>query len=639
MAKVAAAAAQTSTIPFGGGGGSKVTTTSTTTTTTTLKRKTPSELRGELLKRKNVMELVDESLFPPTTSTRDGDGNVPVQKKDLPKNPKYIDTRMDELFPVRKNSIRLRLLSKHEHSKDNAPVEVSGRLKASSVPMHLADETQAKTSCKEDSVTSVAFCEDRATKTCNTAEKCGESTFRTVAELSLGSDNLSGLSNVDMDKALKGLVANDPLTASSLLAKSSQLKLQSSFSDFIISGNKTPLDLTLKTSMRVVSSTSVNWFHRSVNCSTFCSKFECGSQDGKSVGQDMARSTELSSLTPRCDLGGLSSWVFPQSPLPPSVISALTSAAVGGQVDFLTNRQKAWEDSFRSLYYLLRKNICNVFYVCTAQFVVMFTACGGPKEAKHSCNAYISQSTRGLRSLLKEHDVCFSMPLCNSKMDEVSAEDQVDLSVLEKHNLEGQHFVAMSDVNNGPQSLLMFTGNQSVHGLYDFLLNYRFFFLSLTGVDVPILYSPVPFENAAVSAPQVRCKEVRRADQMHWPLKNCNATDESTRDSAAGIHYSVEVKGAYLPPWIISSICNAIGSDGTSFEASFMTEPTSIGLNVGLDIIGQDSHPQATTCEALPKEIWNFGIHNTSFSAHLRSAFLKGLKYNNGSYTVSLSHL
>ena len=68
---------------------------------------------------------------------------------------------------------------------------------------------------------------------------------------------------------------------------------------------------------------------------------------------------------------------------------------------------------------------------------------------------------------------------------------------------------------------------------------------------------------------QVRCKEVRRADQMHLPLKNCNATDESTRDSAAGIHYSVEVKDAYLPPWIISCICNAMGSDGTSFEARY----------------------------------------------------------------------
>lgn len=91
----------------------------------------------------------------------------------------------------------------------------------------------------------------------------------------------------------------------------------------------------------------------------------------------------------------LQSWTYPQSPLPPSVISAMTlSAARGGQssqhseywmtwmiqafilwwslklglllsfveTDFLSKRQLAWEDSFRSLYYLLRKSMCDIFY-------------------------------------------------------------------------------------------------------------------------------------------------------------------------------------------------------------------------------------------------------------------------------------
>lgn len=39
--------------------------------------------------------------------------------------------------------------------------------------------------------------------------------------------------------------------------------------------------------------------------------------------------------------------------------------------------------------------------------------------------------------------------------------------------MQDQHLVAMSDLDNTPQSLLMFAGNQSVHGLYDFLLNHR----------------------------------------------------------------------------------------------------------------------------------------------------------------------
>ncbi|ONK70085.1 uncharacterized protein A4U43_C05F30080 [Asparagus officinalis] len=61
---------------------------------------------------------------------------------------------------------------------------------------------------------------------------------------------------------------------------------------------------------------------------------------------------------------------------------------------------------------------------------------------------------------------------------------------------------SMNDVDNSPQSLLAFIGNEIVHGLYDFLLNYRFFLSSLMGVDVPVLYAPVPFQNASLSVPE-----------------------------------------------------------------------------------------------------------------------------------------
>nr|XP_009609755.1 protein downstream neighbor of Son-like [Nicotiana tomentosiformis] len=112
--------------------------------------------------------------------------------------------------------------------------------------------------------------------------------------------------------------------------------------------------------------------------------------------------SEMNSVSQAVNHRPLHSWMYPQSPLPPSVISALTlSASTGGQLDFLSERQLAWQDSFRSLYYMLRKNVCSIFYVCTAQFVVMFTS--SYSEENCVCNAYISQSTRGLRSSLKEH--------------------------------------------------------------------------------------------------------------------------------------------------------------------------------------------------------------------------------------------
>jgi hypothetical protein len=128
--------------------------------------------------------------------------------------------------------------------------------------------------------------------------------------------------------------------------------------------------------------------HRSIMSSTYngmpqlASQFG-DSQDNRSSGQALA-SQILSSKA-------LHSWVYPQSTLPAAVISVLTlSATEGGcqkktiihincfllpssflfltflllsvDIDFIRKRQLAWEDSFRSLYYMLRKNICNIFY-------------------------------------------------------------------------------------------------------------------------------------------------------------------------------------------------------------------------------------------------------------------------------------
>ncbi|KAI6706695.1 hypothetical protein NL676_009657 [Syzygium grande] len=112
----------------GGGGASKI--------GAKLRRKTPSELRGEQLKRVNVVELVDESAAPLLDSL---------------KKP------------------------------------------------HLQ--------CSEDSIFSSKVAKNHGVQTQSTLERCNQSRFRTVAEISSSSEKLSGLANIDMDKALKGLAA------------------------------------------------------------------------------------------------------------------------------------------------------------------------------------------------------------------------------------------------------------------------------------------------------------------------------------------------------------------------------------------------------------------------------------------------
>ncbi|XP_042958213.1 uncharacterized protein LOC122293823 [Carya illinoinensis] len=76
-------------------------------------------------------------------------------------------------------------------------------------------------------------------------------------------------------------------------------------------------------------------------------------------------------------------------------------------------------------------------------------------------------------------------------------------------------------------------------------------------MDVPLLCSPVPFQNAALSTPEVKCMEWKRADHP----KESSDGGEHVLGSSAGLCYSIEIKDAYLPPWIIRSMCAVMGSE------------------------------------------------------------------------------
>ncbi|GJX67090.1 protein downstream neighbor of Son [Tanacetum coccineum] len=528
------------------------------------------------------------------------------------RNPRYIDTRMDDFVSIKKNSNkRLRTLSGNIDVTESTSADT---LK-SSASKEVAEEGEPQCSGSKDLRGSIRSSKDvRTTPSYSTITKCSGNTFRSVTELSSGGEKLSGLS-FDMDKAFKELVAAVPPSISApveSLDGNTNPASAKFCSELHLPGLNIPLDFTLKTGMRVVSSSSVNWFHRLMNCGTF---------DGN------------------IDTKTLYSWVHPQCSLPNSVITTLTSSLKEevGQMDFLSKRQLAWETSFRSLYVMLRKNVSSIFYVCTGQFVAMFTSGTGSMEDTGVCNAYISRSTRTLRSLLKEQDVCFTMPLCRSKVEQDTAEDLIELSEIERHSVGmSKRKISASDVDNSPESLLAFTGNKNVHGLYDFLLNYRVFLTSLTSYDVPLLYSPLPFENAALSAPEVKCKEVRSIDNLHAPLQESATTSEPNQGSDSTC--SINIKDAYLPPWIIRSVCDALASNGGDFEASFMTEPMSVGLNVIIDMVCQRYDDKAATSnEGLHEKHSTFGITNTVLSPHLTHAFLNRIKFSDRSYTAYLT--
>ncbi|XVE61346.1 hypothetical protein DITRI_Ditri06bG0032100 [Diplodiscus trichospermus] len=626
MAKVAAHGALTSTSLQIGGDALKV--------GSTVKRKTPSELRGEQLRRATIAELANKSLASSASEMDNG-----LKKPDLPRNTRYIDTRMDEVYPAKKS--RFKLLSGKENAKqENSSIEQPSSVNKISALSNLAAKRRQQLSCHDNSVASVDVPKDDVPNAHRTLEKCSQGTFLSVTELSSGGQKLSGLATVDMDKALKGLAACEAIP--NLPPESSErfddLSTGSFCSEFHVTGRKIPLDFTLKTYMRLVSSSSVNRLNRSMMCGTYNGMPQFTSHSGSFEDQNISSASQTRLVSQVLDSKALHSWIYPQSTLPPSLMSMLVSAAADGvEMDFLRKRLGTWEESFRSLYYMFCENVCGVFYVCTSHFVVMFTAADGSGRTRRSYHAYISQSTRGLRSSLKEHDVSFSMPLCRSQVEQVTTEDLVELSEIEKHNLgQTRRMNSYCDVDNTPQSLLAFSGNQNVHGLYEILLNYRSFLTFLNAVDVPVLYSPVPFQNAALSAPEVRCMEIKRADHgVALPLGS--TLKDSHPMQSADLCYSVEIKDSRIPPWIISNMCALMASEGGSFEASFTTEHTSVGLNTALGVVCEIADSEATVGENSQEIAYAFGIPEAIVSPNLHSGLVKGLDYCNGSYTVHLS--
>ncbi|GAB2226853.1 hypothetical protein Drorol1_Dr00008646 [Drosera rotundifolia] len=496
--------------------------------------------------------------------------------------------------------------------------------------------------CHENMIVSTSNAKDTTPQQAHTTGISSEVRYRSVSELSRGtSDNITTSRKVDMDKAFSGLAAGRPPDCGvpiSSFRKSGEPR--SSFSDvrcpeLFVSGTKVPLDLTLKTKMRIVSSSPISWFHRVLMSSTYNGMTSLPAQFGKN--HNIERISEPSPSMRDDGLNSLCSWIYPHSSLPPSVITALSTTTGGAESDFVTKRHRDWEDSFRNLYYMLRKNACDIFYVCTSQFIVMFVAFGAGGKTKRTCNAYISQSTRGLRSSLKEHDVCFSMPLCLSEVEQTCREDLVELSEIEKNNLgQTKRRNLMTDVDNSPESLLAFEGNEKTHGLYDFLLNYKCFLSSLTGADVPILCAPLPFRNAATSTPEVSCKEIKSIDFLASKFGSFVARDDAAVvESSGSICYSIEITDRFITPWVMGSICMAINSKGRSFEASFSVEPNSTGLNVALDAIDQNTDPEEFMNDKSYKSDCPLGM-KALVAMELHLAWIKVLKCCIGNYTASL---
>ncbi|XP_037982675.1 protein downstream neighbor of Son [Motacilla alba alba] len=88
-----------------------------------------------------------------------------------------------------------------------------------------------------------------------------------------------------------------------------------------------------------------------------------------------------------------------------------------------------WSVSFTCLYNLLRAGLCPYFYVCAAQFSVLFRAAGLAGSAVPT--AAIAPTTRGLRDAMRAEGIEFSLPLLEESRARKQKNSEEDLETAE----------------------------------------------------------------------------------------------------------------------------------------------------------------------------------------------------------------
>ncbi|MCO5559464.1 hypothetical protein L7F22_013064 [Adiantum nelumboides] len=241
------------------------------------KRKTPSELRSEQLKRlqndQNQASCSESNQFAQA-----------LPKQDFPRPPRFVDTRVPDIYPVTKLGDRSSrsLAEKKEvpHLEQRCSDHVNPDAGASTVADRARSLAKFQWKGADESTQANSEAKPSMAKTDlhdlhQTSKSSSFSTFRDVTQLSTRLQENSSGPTVDMAKTLKGMSASrsanltEDTAGVSLAAKGPQLhlaaknKAQVEPSSLFIHGNNLPLDLSLKTSIRFTSTASFersNWF-------------------------------------------------------------------------------------------------------------------------------------------------------------------------------------------------------------------------------------------------------------------------------------------------------------------------------------------------------------------------------------------
>uniref|UniRef100_S4RKS9 Downstream neighbor of SON n=1 Tax=Petromyzon marinus TaxID=7757 RepID=S4RKS9_PETMA len=327
--------------------------------------------------------------------------------------------------------------------------------------------------------------------------------------------------------------------------------------------------------------------------------------------QDPARNSALRSAF----LRSTTHWVWPSFPWLPTFprmggdrYMAGKSAPWASDTGLQSVLLSEWSRSLSSLYTQLRSGLCPFFYVCAAQFSVLFRAAG--LAGSDVVTAAMAPTTRGLREAMKREGIEFCMPLVEEMperrgddgeetcKEEQSEEDEQlmggaewlkEIGINEKFpkldpaqiKLYPQRSEGIARLDHKAESLVLARGPDAF-GLFNFLLGSRAV-VNGSGVQTglpPTLLAPLPFRGAALHTLRSRSGVVRT--QHGTGLRE---------------RYSLELAGPILPHCLheVSTLLGA--AQGGDFCATISTHEPSAAFNSALAQPSPSSAPSQAGAE------------------------------------------
>ncbi|XP_046832699.1 protein downstream neighbor of son homolog [Vespa crabro] len=480
----------------------------------------------------------------------------------------------------------------------------------------------------------------------------------TLTDLENSNDNtLFELLNISVkrQKTVENTTPANPLSFTSVLA---QLENNACVPEVEVpKGEKyVPIDWTLKTKMRFMSSKPFPWNSKlktseeASGTTSFVRCLDIGQKETTLDTSPNARFHQCCLVWQHPSLPWLE--LFPRSAGKVSASLGSNSAVANNQLirDAL---YREWCDSFRSLFHLLRARQCPYFYVCTNNFTVLFRAAGicGLSEM----HALLTPTTRGFRQALKQEEIEYTMPLkkehkrpsdptdsgcetldssssaliINDEEDE--AQDKwlqslgVENSEIRKINSSQARMILEkeSEMDSMKQSLVFVKGVEA-QALFNLLINCKSAITTtgaLAGVP-PTLLAPMAFHGATLKPLKVK-ESIVRVDKDRF--------------------HSLELKGPLLPH-VLPSLCDMMKSsqlEEFSVSCAHLTTTTSFSAaKHGLERIETEDAAKIQRNVFGQENLSDCGFNNILLRHFCnpdpaKIEVVEGLKYSNGLYTLS----